>query len=141
MGSVADGMNDPVSTKLALPDPLIAVVGATDAQHKYGAIIYRDLKRKGYRVVAVNPARDTVDGDPSYRTLEDLPEAPDIVNVVVPPDQTMAVLDAASAIPDVAVWIQPGAADSAVRARATELGVPTLIDACIMVETRSVLPS
>jgi predicted CoA-binding protein len=133
-------MTDPVSERLALPDPLIAIVGATDDRHKYGSIIYRDLKRKGYRVAAVNPRRDTVDGDPSYHTLAELPETPDIVNVVVPPSQTMGVLDAAASIPDAAVWIQPGAADSAVRQRAEELGIPTLIDACIMVETRSVLP-
>lgn len=130
-------MNDPVSAKLSLPDPLVAIVGATDAPHKYGSIIYRDLKSKGYRVVGVNPTRDTIDGDLCYRSLADLPERPDIVNIVVPPVRTMRVLDAAAAIPDVAIWIQPGAADRAVRARAAELGVPTLIDACIMVEARS----
>ena len=130
-------MIDPVSAKLSLPDPLIAIVGATDASHKYGNIIYRDLKSKGYRVVGINPTRDTVDGDPCYRSLADLPEDPDIVNIVVPPTRTMRVLEAAAMIPDVAIWIQPGAADQAVRERAAELGVPTLIDACIMVESRS----
>ena len=130
-------MNDPVSAKLSLPDPLIAIVGATDAQHKYGSIIYRNLKRKGYRVVGVNPTRSTVDGDPCFRSLADLPENPDIVNIVVPPQRTLRVLEAAAAVPDVAIWIQPGAADQAVRERAAELGVPTLIDACIMVEARS----
>lgn len=132
-------MTDPVSAKLSLPDPLIAIVGATDASHKYGSIIYRDLKRKGYRVIGVNPTRETVDGDPSYHSLADLPENPDIVNIVVPPERTLGVLEAASAIPDVAIWIQPGAADEAVRKRAVELGVPTLIDACIMVESRSMV--
>lgn len=132
-------MNDPVTAKLALPDPLIAVVGATDAPGKYGGIIYRDLKRKGYRVVAVNPTRSTVDGDPTYPRLSALPEAPDIVNVVVPPQRTMAVLEEAAALPDAAVWIQPGAADDQVRARADELDIPTLIDACIMIEARSVV--
>ena len=130
-------MSDPVSAKLSLPNPLIAIVGATDAHHKYGSIIYRDLKQKGYRVVGVNPARGTVDGDPCYRSLADLPERPDIVNIVVPPVRTLRVLEAAALIPDVAIWIQPGAADREVRERAAELGVPTLIDACIMVEARS----
>jgi predicted CoA-binding protein len=132
-------MTDPVSARLSLPDPLIAVVGATDTPGKYGGIIYRDLKRKGYRVVAVNPRRHTVDGDPAYRSLSDLDERPDIVNVVVPPVKTMRVLDEAANIDDVAVWIQPGAADDAVRRHAEQLGLPTLIDACIMVQTRSVV--
>ena len=129
-------MNDPVSERLNLPNPLIAVVGATDAPGKYGGIIYRDLKRKGYRVVPVNPARDAVDA--VYASILDIEEPPDIVNVVVPPVRTMRILDQAAQLPDAAVWIQPGAADDEVRAHADELGLPTLIDACIMVEARAI---
>lgn len=129
-------MNDPVSTRLGLPDPLIAVVGATDSPGKYGGTIYRDLKAKGYRVVAVNPLRATVDGDEAFKSVADLPEAPDIINVVVPPRRTMRVLDQAALLDDVAVWVQPGAADAEVRERIAELGIPALVDACIMVEAR-----
>jgi predicted CoA-binding protein len=128
--------NDPVSERLTRPDPLVAVVGATDAPGKYGGIIYRDLKRKGYRVVGINPARDTVDGDRAFSSLDMLDEQPDIVNVVVPPSRTLAILDEVAALDDPVVWIQPGAADHAVRERVEELGIPALIDACIMVETR-----
>lgn len=130
-------MTDPVSQRLHGDDPLIAIVGATDAPGKYGGIIYRDLKAKGYRVVPVNPTRPTVDGDPTVATVGDLAEPPDIVNVVVPPRRTMRVLEDVARMDDVAVWIQPGAADDAVRARVEELGVPVLIDACIMVRSRS----
>jgi len=130
-------MTDPISERLLRPDPLIAIVGATDAPGKYGGIIYRDMKAKGYRVVGINPQRPTVDGDPAYASLTDLVEAPDIVNIVVPPQRTMRVLEQAALIEDVAVWIQPGAADDAVRARVDELGLPALIDACIMVRARA----
>ena len=130
-------MSDPVSTRLDLPDPLIAVVGATDEPGKYGGRIYRDLKAKGYRVVAVNLTRPTVDGDAAYKSVSDLPETPDIVNVVIPPPRTLELLDEIAEIPDIAVWIQPGAADDAVRDRVRVLGLPALIDACIMVQTRS----
>ena len=51
---------------LASTDIDIAVVGATDSPGKYGGIIYRDLKRLGYRVLAVNPNRAQVDGDRCY---------------------------------------------------------------------------
>jgi len=126
-----------VLERLDLPDPLIAVVGATDHPGKYGGVIYRNLKAKGYRVVPVNPLRDSVDGDRSVSTLADLEERPDIVNVVVPPVRTMRVVEQVAAMDDVAVWIQPGAADAAVRARVDELGIPSLIDACIMVQARA----
>lgn len=130
-------MSDPVSARLDLPDPLIAVVGATDEPGKYGGRIYRDLKAKGYRVVAVNLTRPTVDGDVAYKSVSGLPQTPDIVNVVIPPPRTLELLDEIAEIPGVAVWIQPGAADDAVRDRVRVLGLPALIDACIMVQTRS----
>lgn len=130
-------MHDAVSQRLNLPDPLIAVVGATDAPGKYGGIIYRDLKAKGYRVVPVNPSRPTVDGDPTVASVSEIAERPDIVNVVVPPSRTLALLDEISEIDDVAVWIQPGASDSAVQARVAELGIPAVIDACIMIKARA----
>ncbi|RLE14588.1 MAG: CoA-binding protein [Actinobacteria bacterium] len=136
---VVSSMNDPVSARLELADPLIAVVGATDQPGKYGGKIYRDLKTKGYRVVPVNPGRPTVDGDATFASIGDLPEAPDIINVVVPPSRTLRLLDEISDIDDVAVWIQPGAADDAVRERVVELGIPALIDACIMIQTRTKL--
>ena len=47
------------------PDTTVAVAGATDNPSKYGSVIYRDLKLKGFTVYPVNPHRTTVDGDPS----------------------------------------------------------------------------
>ncbi|HDH03481.1 MAG TPA: hypothetical protein ENH15_04470 [Actinobacteria bacterium] len=40
------------------PDTTVALIGATDNLSKYGSVIYRDLKRKGIPVFAVNPHRD-----------------------------------------------------------------------------------
>ena len=126
-------MTDPVIAKLELDDPLIAVVGATDHPGKYGGIIYRHMKAKGYRVVPINPWRDEVDGDRTYASVSDLDEAPDIIDVVVPPRRTLALLDEFASVDGAGVWIQPGAADDAVRAKASSLDVDVLIDACIMV--------
>lgn len=134
---VVSEMFDPVSERLNLPDPLVAVVGATDEPGKYGGRVYRDLKAKGYRVAPVSATRSTVDGDTAYKSLADLPEPPDIVNVVIPPHRTLQLLDEVAEIPDVAVWIQPGAADDAVRDRVEDLGIPALVDACIMVHSGS----
>ncbi|MFH1104759.1 MAG: CoA-binding protein [Actinomycetota bacterium] len=127
---------DSIRDLLDSPDAVIAVVGATDHPGKFGNIIYRDLKDKGYRVLAVNPYRSTVDGDPCWHTLRDLPEAPTIVDVVVPPTRTLLVLEECSALGYRTVWIQPGAADEAVRDFVTAAGLDALIDACIMVDAK-----
>ena len=100
-------------------------------------MIYRDLKAKGYRVYPVNPTRDTVDGDTAYRGLGDLPETPDIVNIVVPPQRTLRVLDRAEELGIKNIWVQPGAEDEAVMARLDEGPFQYLANACIMVRARA----
>lgn len=128
---------DPVSAALLDPDVTIALVGANDDPGKYGSIIYRDLKAKGYTVWPVNPNRDSVDGDLVYATLDDLPAAPTIVNFVVPPHVSLQVLEDAKRLGYRLVWMQPGSSSTEVKAFIEANGFEALIDACIMVRTRS----
>jgi hypothetical protein len=129
-------MTHPVIDVLNSDDPLIAVVGATDNPAKYGAVIYRHLKAKGYRVVAVNPNRDTVDGDPAFSTLADLPHPPDIINLVIPADRGLQVLQKAPPDAVGAVWVQPGAASSELLGYLEGEGLDHIAEACIMVASR-----
>ena len=123
-----------ILTLLQRPGTTIAVVGANDNPAKFGSKIYRDLKAKGYTVYAINPYRDVVDGDRCYRSLADLPEAPTIVDFVVPPRRTLETLEHCRELGLMDVWIQPGAEDDAVLAYLEEHGFNHLANACIMVE-------
>ncbi len=127
---------DTISTLLNEGDPVVAVVGATDNPRKYGNRIYVDLKDKGFRVYPVNATRATVDGDPVFRTLAELPEKPDIVNFVVPPTRTLRVLEQAKDLGFTTVWIQPGAENEAVLDYLEEHDFDYLANACIMVRAR-----
>lgn len=123
---------------LADPETLIAVVGATDSPGKYGGIIYRDLKGRGHKVVAVNPRRATVDGDPAYPDLTSLPERPDLVNVVVPPWEGRRVLDEAIERHQPSIWFQPGADHRDLVERAVGAGMDVVAGPCIMVVSRQI---
>ena len=125
-----------IATLLNEGDPVIAIVGASDNPAKYGNRIYRDLKGKGYRVYPVNPTRDTIDGDPAYADLADLPETPDIVNYVVPPPRTLRLLKRAKELGLMRVWVQPGAENADVMAYLNDHGFDYLANACIMVRSR-----
>lgn len=120
------------------PDTTIAVVGATDDPAKYGGIVYRRMKGLGYRVFAVNPNRATVDGDPSYPDLASLPEAPTMVNFVVPPRIGAGVADEAIGLGYTKLWFQPGADATPLTERLRAAGADVLTDACIMVRGRVV---
>jgi len=118
------------------PGATVAVVGATDDPGKYGSVIYLDLKRKGFRVFAVNPHRSTVDGDPAYPDLGALPEAPTVVNFVVPPAATMTVLKEADLLGYKNVWVQPGAESPEVIRYLQDNDFNYLANACIMIHSR-----
>ena len=113
-----------------------AVVGASTDHAKYGYIVYQDLKRKGYQVMAVNPRLTDIEGDPCWPDLAALPHTPDGVILVVPPPVTEQVVGEALAAGINKVWMQPGAeSDEAVRF-CREHGMTVVSDDCVMVRTR-----
>lgn len=127
-----------IAALLHRPGTTVAVVGANNNPSKYGNRIYRDLKAKGFRVFAVNPYRDEVDGDPCWRSLSDLPEVPTIVDFVIPPARTLETLREARELGYTNVWIQPGAEDDEVIEYLEEHEFNHLVNACIMVQARPV---
>lgn len=127
---------DPLLEILRDPSAAIAVVGATDNTQKYGSVIYRDLKRKGYRVFPVNPGRDTVDGDRAYPTVAELPVAPDIIDLVVPATVGVEVVRQALDVGYDRIWVQPGAESPELLSLLQEADAEYVADACIMVASR-----
>ncbi len=118
---------------LAQADTSVAVVGASDNPAKYGAVIYRDLKARGFEVFAVNPHRTTVDGDRAYPNLGALPAAATIIDMVVPADVGGKVLQEADRLGHKVVWFQPGSESTELIRFAEEHGFDFIADACIMV--------
>ncbi len=122
---------------LSQPGTSLAVVGATDHPTKYGGIIYRDLKYKGFPVFAVNPYRETVDGDPCWSSVEDLPEVPTIVVLVVPAKRGLGVLEDSAAAGVENIWVQPGAFSNDLMEAMDRHGFNWLAEACVMVRART----
>ncbi len=71
----------------------IAVVGASAKGGYGGRLLNAVLKAKDrVRIYPVNPNYDEIAGVKSYRSIADLPEAPDLMGIVVPYTQVMDVL-------------------------------------------------
>jgi acetyltransferase len=72
----------------------IAVVGATPRLQYGGRFLRAALQAADrVRVYAVNPRYDEVMGVKCYPDLQEVPEAPDVVGIVVPYDQVMPTLE------------------------------------------------
>jgi predicted CoA-binding protein len=112
-----------------------AIVGASNDARKYGHIVYHNLKDKGFRVFAVNPKVDDINGETCYASLAELPEPVDGVVIIVPPAATEKVVrDVAEAgIPR--VWMQPGAESEEAIRFCEENDISVVHHACIMTLT------
>lgn len=123
---------------LNTPGTSLAIVGATDRPGKYGGIIYRDMKAKGFTVYGVNPYRDTIDGDKCWPSVKDLPEKPTIAVFVIPAKRGMGVIDDCEEAGIENLWIQPGAFSEEMRDRLESANFNYLANACVMVQGRRV---
>jgi predicted CoA-binding protein len=113
---------------------VIAVVGASRDPRKTAHSVPAQMQRHGWRVIAVNPHADTLFGQPAYRTLADVPEPVDLVNVFRPSRDAADVVRQAIAAGVPAVWLQSGIVSDEGRRMAAEAGIDYVEDTCIAVE-------
>lgn len=84
-----------------------AVVGHS-AKESFPKITYRELKKAGKKVFAVDPSADTVEGDKAHPDLASLPEKVDAVVIEVPREETMDWVAKAADAGIENVWIHMG---------------------------------
>lgn len=112
----------------------IAVVGASKDPDKAGHSIPMALKRHGFRVIGVNPSADTLFGEKAYKTLADIPEKVDLVNVFRPAAEAPEIARQAVAIGARALWLQSGILSDEARQIAETGGLDYVEDHCSGVE-------
>ena len=72
----------------------IAVVGASPKGGYGGRLLNAVLRAKDrVNIYPINPNYEEINGVPAYRSLADLPEAPDLVGIVVPYAKVLGVLE------------------------------------------------
>jgi len=97
----------------------IAVVGASPKGGYGGRLLNAVLKAKDrVRIYPVNPNYDEIAETKCYRSIADLPEAPDLVGIVVPYDKVLPVMkECAAKKAGSAIVISAGFAERGIDAR------------------------
>jgi uncharacterized protein len=114
----------------------IAVVGLSPNRMRPSYGVSQYMQSQGYRIIPVNPGHAEILGEKSYRTLQDIPEPVEIVNVFRRSEETGPVIDAAIAIGAKAVWLQEGVVNEAGAEKARAAGLDVVMDRCILKEHR-----
>jgi uncharacterized protein len=113
---------------------VIAVVGASREPWKPAHSVPLQMLRHGWRIIPVNPFADEIFGLPAVKTLADLEEPVDLVNVFRPAADAVDVVRQAVAIKAPAVWLQSGIMSAEARRIAMDAGLDYVEDRCLAVE-------
>lgn len=117
----------------------IAVIGMSAEPTKPSNRVPKYLIEQGYKVIPVNPTRDEVMGIKSYKSLLDIPDEIDAVDVFRRPEQVLEVVKDAIERKrqrgDVkAIWLQEGIVNDEAKKMAEENGILFVQDKCMFKE-------
>lgn len=102
------------------------IVGASADRRKFGNKAVRAFVAAGWKVFPVNPRGEEVEGSAACRTLQEVPAAPDVVSLYVPPKIGLSLLPEIVAKGTGELWVNPGAGSPELLAAAGKAGVRTV---------------
>lgn len=120
---------------------IIAVVGLSDNRDRVSYMVSEAMKKKGYRIIPVNPNATEILDETCYASLSDIPFPVDLVNVFRRSEYTPEVAEEAVKIGAKALWLQLGIYSEEAAAIAEAAGMTVVMDRCIKVEDSILLPN
>ncbi len=120
------------SINMFLNQPHIAVVGVSRNKNKFGNAVYHILKKKGIKVVPVNPHLTHFEGEKCYSNIETLPADVTAIFINIPPEKTIRVVESAYNKGIHHIWLQQGSTNDEVINYLKGKDVNYISDRCIM---------
>ena len=117
----------------------IAVVGLSTNPAKDSHKVAKYLKTKGYRIIPINPFADVILGEKCYKSLLDVSETIEIVDIFRPAKDVPPIIDQAIELkkklgnPRV-IWMQLGIVNEEAAKRARNASLTVVMDRCMMKE-------
>jgi predicted CoA-binding protein len=114
----------------------IAVVGLSSQTWRPSYSVSQYMQSVGYRIIPVNPYETEVLGERAYPSLDDVPEAFDIVDIFRRPEYVPEIVEAAIRRNSRVIWMQLGVVNNIAAARARSAGLDVVMDRCILQDHR-----
>src|SRR3954469_3301517 len=127
-----DDINTP--GRILRENRVIAVVGLSADWFRPSNFAAKYMLAHGYRVIPVNPKYPEILGQKSFKSLRDINEKVDIVDVFRKTADVPPIADEAIAIGARVLWQQIGVKNEAAAAKARAAGLETVMDRCVKIE-------
>jgi len=112
----------------------IAVVGLSSQTRRPSYSVSQYMQEVGYHIIPVNPNETEVLGRKAYRSLDDVPEPIEIVDIFRRPEYVPDIVEAAIRRNARVIWMQLGVVNQAAADRARAAGLEVVMDRCILQE-------
>jgi predicted CoA-binding protein len=112
----------------------IAVIGASRDLAKAAGFVPEFLQENGYNIIPVNPFADKLLGRKCFKSLAEVTESMDVVEVFRPSAEAARVVEEAAAKGVKTVWLQEGIYSPEAAERARVLGLALAWDRCMKKE-------
>ena len=117
----------------------IAVVGMSDNPEKPSNRVPAYLMKQGYKIIPVNPTKNEIMGLKSYKSLLEVEDEIDVVDVFRRPEQVLEVvrdaIERKKQRGDIkAIWLQEGIVNDEAKRLAEENGLLFIQDKCMFRE-------
>jgi uncharacterized protein len=109
-----------------------AIAGVSREKKKFGNAIYKELKKKEYNIVAVNPNMDTFEGEKCYRSVKELPPDIEALIVVSKPEKSYLIVKEAVEKGIRNIFLQQGAQNADTIEYAEENGINIIYKQCVL---------
>ncbi len=111
----------------------IAVVGLSSKESRDSYQVAKYLQKNGFKIIPVNPKESEILGEKSYKSLAEIPEPVDIVDVFRKSEFVGEISDQAIEIGAKALWLQLGVTNDAAAQKAEAAGLAVVQDKCLKV--------
>lgn len=129
-----DGLSDEEIKEILTKYRRVAVVGASREPVKPANYVPKFLMRHGYEIFPVNPFAEEILGLKVYKSLEEVPQPVEIVDVFRPSEAVYEVALAAAKIRPKVFWMQEGIYNKDAAQLLRSEGVIVVWNRCMMRE-------
>ena len=130
---------DEILIKLILENSkTIAVIGCSSNPEKAAHRIPKYMQEHGYKIISVNPNSDNILGEKTFKSISDVKEKVDIVNIFRPSEDCLEVVKEAIKIKPKVIWMQSGIINEDAKKLAEQHGMKVVMDRCLMVEHKKI---
>jgi predicted CoA-binding protein len=113
---------------------VLAIVGLSADWYRPSYFAAKYMQEHGYRIIPVNPKYESILGERCYKSLRDIPDKVDLVDIFRKTQDVMPIAEDAIAIGARVLWQQLGVKNDAAAAKARAAGLEAVMDRCVKIE-------